>query len=68
MLSIVYLIDPLAIWRRLKVMCEIENMSKKLALKEQLYSLKRVEGKSIVQHLQDINLLIIQLARMGVVT
>jgi hypothetical protein len=39
MLSVVHLIDPLAIWGRLKVMCEVESMSRKLALKEQLYSL-----------------------------
>jgi uncharacterized Tic20 family protein len=68
MLNIVHLIDPLAIWRRLKVMCEVEDTSKKLALKEQLYSLKLAEGKSVAQHLQDINLLVIQLARMEVVT
>jgi hypothetical protein len=51
MLSVVHLIDPLAIWGRLKVMCEVENTSRKLALKEQLYSLKLAKGKSVAQHL-----------------
>jgi hypothetical protein len=68
MLSVVHLIDILAIWGRLKVMCEVENMSKKLALKEQLYSLKLAKGKSVAQYFQDINILVTQLARMGVVT
>jgi hypothetical protein len=68
MLSVVHLIDILAIWGRLKVMCEVENMSKKLALKEQLYSLKLAKGKSVAQYFQDIYILVTQLARMGVVT
>lgn len=68
MLNVVHLIDPLAIWRRLKIMYEVENTSKKLALKEQFYSLKPAKGKSVAQHFQNINILIIQLARMGVIT
>ena len=68
MLSVVHLIDPLVIWGRLKVMYEVENMSRKLTLKEQLYTLKLAEGIILAQHLQDKNLLVKQLARMGVVT
>jgi uncharacterized Tic20 family protein len=67
MLSIVHLIDPLIIWERLKVICEVENTSGKLALKEQLHFLKLAKRKGVAHHLQDINLLVTQLARMEVI-
>ena len=47
-------------------MCDIRSSSRRLSLKEKLYSLKLGKGKSIVEHLEDINLIVIQLVQLGI--
>jgi hypothetical protein len=64
--SIIHLTDPQAIWLRLRSMCDVRSSSRRLALKEQFYSLKLAEGKGITDHLQEINLLVTQLANLGI--
>ena len=49
-------------------MCDVRSSSRRLALKEQFYSLKLAEGKGIADHLQKINLLVTQLANLGIAT
>lgn len=66
LLSIIHLTNPQAIWLRLRSMCDVRSSSRRLALKEQFYSLKLAEGKGIADHLQEINLLVTQLANLGI--
>jgi len=47
-------------------MCNVRSSSRRLSLKEQFYSLKLGEEKAISDHLQTINLLVAQLANLGV--
>jgi len=65
-LSIIHLTDPYGIWRRLRTMCDIRSSSRWLSFKEQLYSFKLREGKIIRDHLQEVNLIVIQLANLGI--
>lgn len=61
-----HLSDPLEIWNTLKRMYDVQSPSRRLALKEKLYSLRMIEGKSVDSHLQKTNSIIIQLASLGV--
>lgn len=47
-------------------MCDVRSSSRRLSLKEQFYSLRLAEGKAISDHLQEINLLVTQLAHLGI--
>jgi hypothetical protein len=67
-LSVIHLTDPQAIWLRLHSMCDIKSSSRRMSLKEQLYSLRLAEGKSISEHLQSVNLIVTQLVGLGVNT
>ena len=64
----IHLTDPCQIWERLRDMCDIRSSSRRLSLKEQLYSLKLAKGKGIGDHLQQINLIVIQLVHLGIHT
>jgi hypothetical protein len=66
MLNVIHLHDPRQIWERLNGKYNIQSSSRRLALKEKLYSLRLGEDKSIDTHLQEINLLVHQLAGLGV--
>jgi hypothetical protein len=67
-LSVIHLTNPQAIWLRLRSMCDIRSSSKRMLLKEQLYSLRLTEGKGISEHLQSINLIVTQLVGLGIDT
>ena len=47
-------------------MCDVRSSSKQLSLKERFYSLRLEEGKSVVDHFQEINSLVTQLASLGI--
>ena len=47
-------------------MCDVRSSSRRLSLKERFYSLRLEEGKSIVDHFQEINSLVTQLASLGI--
>lgn len=49
-------------------MCDVRSSSRRLSLQEQFYSLRIAEGNSIENHLQQINLLVTQLAHLGITT
>jgi histone deacetylase 1/2 len=66
LLNVVHLTNPREIWEELRQMCEVESSAGRLALKEQLYSTKLAEGKGVRDYLQELNLVVTQLARMGV--
>jgi len=67
-LSVIHLTDPQDIWRRLKNMCDVKNSSRRLSLKEQFYTLRLSEGKAVGEHLQQVNLIVTQLANLGIAT
>lgn len=48
-------------------MYDVQNPSKCLALKEKLYSLRMIEGKTLDFHLQETNAIITQLANLCVI-
>ena len=64
---VVHLTDPEEIWDRLNAKYNVKSSSRQLALKEKLYSLRLLEGKSLDTHLQETNLLIHQLACLGTI-
>jgi hypothetical protein len=66
MLSIIHILDPEVIWLKLKGMCQIQSSSCRLALREELYTLRLAERKTIAEHLQKVNLLVTQLAGLGI--
>lgn len=66
-LHIIHLTDPLEIWNKLKTMYDVQSPSRRLALKEKLYSLRMLEGKTLDSHLQEVNSIVTQLASLGVV-
>lgn len=47
-------------------MYDVQSPSRRLALKERLYSLRMQEGKTLDSHLQDVNSIVTQLASLGV--
>lgn len=66
LLHVIHLTDPLAIWNKLRTMYDVQSPSRRLALKEKLYSLRMGEGKTIDSHLQEVNSIVTQLAGLGV--
>jgi hypothetical protein len=64
-IHVVHLTNQKEIWDRLDAKYNVKNLSRCLALKEKLYSLRFIEEKTIDSHLQEINLLVYQLARLG---
>ena len=46
-------------------MCDVRSSSRRLSLKERFYSLCLEEGKFVVDHFQEINSLVTQLASLG---
>jgi hypothetical protein len=64
-LNVIHLVDPKQIWNRLNGKYNVQSSSRCLALKEKLYSLRLGEGNSIDSHLQEVNLLVHQLAGQG---
>jgi len=47
-------------------MCDVKSLFRGLSLKEQFYLLKLAEGKEVGDYLQAINLLVTQLAHLGI--
>jgi len=47
-------------------MCDVRSSSRHLSLNEQFYSLGFLEGKKIDKYLQQINLIVMQLANLGI--
>lgn len=66
MLNVFNLSDSKEMWNKLKYICEIGNTTSKFVLKEDLYFLELYEGKSVRQYLEDVNLLVTKLARIGI--
>jgi hypothetical protein len=64
-IHVVHLTDPKEIWDRLDDKYNVKSSSRRLVLKEKLYSLRLLEEKSLDTHLQEINLLVHQLAGLG---
>jgi hypothetical protein len=62
---IIHLTNPKETWNRLDAKYNVKGSFRRLALKKKLYSLRLLEGKSLDSHLQEINLLVHQLARLG---
>lgn len=47
-------------------MYDVQSSSRRLSLKDKFYSLKLKEGKPIGDHLQEVNLIVTQLASLGI--
>lgn len=66
LLHVIHLTNPLKVWQKLKKMYDLQTPSRRLALKEKLYSLRLSEGQSIDIFLQNVNSTVTQLARLGI--
>lgn len=57
---------PAAIWGKLRSMFEVQNNARRLSIREKLFSIRLQEGKPVDDLLTEINVLVGQLAAMGV--
>jgi hypothetical protein len=65
-LKIQHFTNPAAIWGKLRSLFDIQNNARRLSIKEKIFSIRLLEGKPVDDLLTKINVLVDQLAAMGV--